>query len=60
MHYERSRRSFTFRELSDAIKISAAVLHAIEHGTDPMLSTAIKIAAFFGTTVEQMWTKKIG
>lgn len=42
-------------DVAKAVEISKTALWQIEHGTDPMLTTAAKLAAFFGRTVEQLW-----
>lgn len=47
--------NLTLRDIEGAISVSSAVLSTIEHGTDPQLTTARRIADFFGCTVEEMW-----
>jgi DNA-binding XRE family transcriptional regulator len=51
----RDELNLSLRDVATAVGMSVAALHQIEHGTDPMLTTARKLAEFFGTTVEQIW-----
>lgn len=43
------------RDVATALPMSVAGYNRIERGHDPMLSTARKLAAFFGKTVEEIW-----
>lgn len=45
-------------DVADAIGISKTTLWQIEHGTDPMLTTAMKLSVFFGRPIESMWTER--
>lgn len=54
---KREELRLTLRDVADALKMSPACLHQIEHGGDPMLTTARKLAAFFGTTTDELWPK---
>lgn len=47
----------TVRDVATAVGMSSAGLHAIENGSDPMLSTALKLAEFFGRDICEIWTK---
>lgn len=51
----RDELNLSLRDVAGAVGMSVAALHQIEHGTDPMLTTARKLAEFFGATVEQIW-----
>ncbi len=54
----RKELNLTLRDVSGGTGVSIAVLSAIQHGTDPMLTTARAIAGFFGCSVEDMWPVK--
>jgi DNA-binding XRE family transcriptional regulator len=54
----RTALDLTLRDIERAIGVSSAVLSTIEHGTDPQLTTARKIAEFFGCSVEEMWPSR--
>ena len=53
---QRKRLGLTQRDVADAIGMTVAGLWAIEHGSDPMLTTAKRIADFFGCSIEDMWS----
>lgn len=42
-------------EVAKAVSMSKAGLWGIEKGSDPMLTTAAKIARFFGCSIESLW-----
>lgn len=42
-------------DVAKAVKISKTALWQIEHGTDPMLTTATKLATFFGRSIHELW-----
>lgn len=52
--------NLTLRDIEAGADVSSAVLCAIEHGTDPQLTTARRIAKFFGCSVEEMWPELAG
>jgi DNA-binding XRE family transcriptional regulator len=47
----------SLRTVAEAVGLSVTALHQIEHGGDPQLTTARKLAAFFGKSVEELWPK---
>jgi DNA-binding XRE family transcriptional regulator len=47
----------SLRDVAEAVKLSVTALHQIEHGTDPQLTTARRLATFFGKSVERLWPK---
>lgn len=51
----RIRYNLTIRQVADAVQMSVAGVHAIERGSDPMLSTVFKLSEFFGMRVEDIW-----
>lgn len=55
----RRELGLTLREIEGETGVSSAVLSTIEHGTDPQLSTASRIAAFFGKPIHEIWTGRI-
>lgn len=54
----RESLNLSMRDVALAIKMSIAGLHAIEHGGDVQMTTACKIAAFFGKTIDELWEVK--
>lgn len=54
----RETLNISYRETADAVGISHATLYQIERGGSPTLITALKLAAFFGRPIEQIWTCK--
>lgn len=44
-------------DVAKEVGISKTALWQIEHGTDPMLTTAHKLAVFFGKCIEDIWRK---
>lgn len=55
---KREALRLSLRDVATAIGLSVTALHQIEHGTDPMLTTATKLARFFGSAVEELWPSK--
>ena len=53
----REELRLSLRTVAEHLGYSVTALHQIEHGGDPMLSTARKIADFFGKPVEELWPK---
>jgi DNA-binding XRE family transcriptional regulator len=51
----RQSLSLAIHEVAKATGMSVAGLSEIERGTDPMLSSATKLAAFYGKTVDELW-----
>ena len=54
----RARRealNLSMRDVAVAVGLSLPCYWAIEHGTDPMLTNARKLADFYGATVEELW-----
>jgi DNA-binding XRE family transcriptional regulator len=45
----------SLKAVGEAIGMTQAGLWNIEHGTDPMLTTARKIAKFYGKTIDEIW-----
>lgn len=45
----------SLRDVAKSIHLSITALFQIEHGGDPQLTTARRIATFFGWSVEDLW-----
>jgi DNA-binding XRE family transcriptional regulator len=43
------------RDVATAVGLSISALFFLEHGTDPQLTTARRLAEFFGTTTDDLW-----
>ena len=54
---ERLKLGLTQAQVAAACMITKAGLSVIENGTDPLLTTAWKLANFYGRPVEKLWTK---
>ncbi len=54
----REELKISMRDVAKAVGLSLTAYWQIEHGTDPMLSNAVKLAAFFGKPVEELWSKR--
>lgn len=54
----RQSHRLSLRDVATAVKLSIAGLCEIERGSDPQLTTARRLAAFYGRTVEELWTLK--
>jgi DNA-binding XRE family transcriptional regulator len=52
---ERERLGLTLRETADAVGMTQAGLSVIELGSDPMLTTAFKLSAFYGKPINVLW-----
>jgi DNA-binding XRE family transcriptional regulator len=51
----RDSHGLTLQDVGGEVGVSPQTVIAIEAGRDCMLTTAIKIAEFFGETVEDIW-----
>ncbi|MBK8270205.1 MAG: helix-turn-helix transcriptional regulator [Planctomycetes bacterium] len=54
----RNELNLSLREVALILHMSAANIHRIERGSDVPLSTARRIAAAFGKTVDEIWSDK--
>lgn len=54
----REALNLSLRDVADALSMSIAGLHAIEHGSDPMLSTAFRLCVFYGVEINKTWSLK--
>ena len=54
----REKAKLSLSEMAGHVGLSKTGLWQIEQGSDPMLSTARKIAEFFGVKVEVLWPKR--
>lgn len=54
-HREKLRLSL--RDVANGVGLSQTAVHQVEHGSDPMLTSAVALGKFFGVPVETLWTK---
>jgi putative transcriptional regulator len=53
---ERAKKNITQADLAEAIDVSRLTIHSIETGKfNPSILIALKIARFFGTSVDQLF-----
>lgn len=52
---KREALRLSLRDVAAAIHLSVTALWQIEMGTDPQLTTARKLAAFFGCLTDELW-----
>jgi DNA-binding XRE family transcriptional regulator len=57
---ERERLRLSLGEVADAVGMSKCGLWQVENGSDPMLTTAAKLAEFFGKRIDELWRKTTG
>jgi DNA-binding XRE family transcriptional regulator len=55
----RTRLGLTLGEVASSVGLTKNCIWQIEHGSDPMLSTAVKLAEFYGVAVEVIWKERI-
>lgn len=53
----RAGQGLALRDVAKKTGMSITGLWQIEQGSDPMLSTAIKLSAFFGKPINEIWKK---
>ncbi len=51
----RETLGLTQRDVANAVGSSGPVIHCAEHGHEIYLSLALKLAKFFGLSVEEIW-----
>lgn len=54
---ERERLRLSCREVADAVGMSYVGYWQVERGSDPKLTTAWKLAEFFGKPIDELWRK---
>ena len=55
----RAKRDITQQDLADAIQVSRQTIHSIERGKFvPSITIALKLAVYFQTTVEEIFSLK--
>lgn len=54
----RERLELSLDQVAAAVGLSKTALWQLENGTDPMLTTARRLADFFGVDVWGLWRKK--
>lgn len=55
----RQRLNLSLRDIEGATGITSASLSTVERGSDLTLTTARKIADFFGASVEELWPSRL-
>jgi DNA-binding XRE family transcriptional regulator len=45
-------------DIAGAVEMSVAGLHAIEHGGNCEMTTALKLSEFFGKRIDEIWSAK--
>ena len=55
---ERERLNLPMRAVAGALGVSLANLSAVENGSNVELSTAKKLAAFYGKSVDDLWPRR--
>lgn len=53
----RAEQGLVLRDVSEKTGMSITGLWQIEQGSDPLLSTAIKLSAFFGKPINEIWER---
>lgn len=53
----RESLNLSLRDVAAAVGISIAGLHAIEHGNGCQMSSALKLAAFYGKSLDELWSE---
>jgi DNA-binding XRE family transcriptional regulator len=57
LYERRTEIGLTLQAVAEAIGMSKTGLFAIEHGGDPQLTSAMKLAKFFAVPVEELWSE---
>ena len=55
----RESLGLSIRDVAEACGFSTAGLWQIEHGTDPMLTSAARLAEFYGKRVHELWPERL-
>jgi transcriptional regulator with XRE-family HTH domain len=53
----RKQAGLSLRDLEKATGLTNAAISLVERGTNPTLSTALKLAEVFGLKIEDIWTR---
>lgn len=54
----REALNLSLRDVADAVGMSNPGLWAVEHGGETSLTTATKLAEFFGCTIQDLWPER--
>lgn len=54
----REKLNLSLRDVADAVGLSVSGMHAIEHGRDVQMTTALRLAEFYGVDVNEIWKLK--
>ena len=55
LRFLRDKHNLTMDQVALGVSLSKTAYWQIEHGSDPMLTSAKRIAEFFGQRVETIW-----
>jgi len=55
----RESLGLSIRDVAEACGFSVAGLWEIEHGTDPMLTSAMRLAEFYGKNFSELWPARL-
>lgn len=55
----RKALGLTIREIGEAVGMTNAAISVIERGQDPLLTTAKKLADFFGVSISELWPEML-
>lgn len=55
----RESLGLSIRDVAEACGFSIAGLWQMEHGTDPMLTSAARLAEFYGKRVHELWPERL-
>lgn len=55
LRYLRDKHNLTMDQVAAGVLLSKTAYWQIEHGSDPMLTSARRIADFFGQRIETIW-----
>lgn len=50
--------NLTIRDIANDVGLTTSAISVIERGSDPQLSTASKLAAFFGVSIQDLWPQR--
>lgn len=56
---KRAGLRLSLRDIEKATGMGSGLISPIERGTDPQLSTARRIAEFFGCSIEELWPEMV-
>ena len=55
----RTNLRLSILDVAEAIGMSASGLWDVEHGTDPLLTTAMRLSNFYGLAIPTLWPSEV-